>query len=212
MNDNMKTNDLKKQVKRSLFQKEHFTEAKKEKMLENILIQHYSGRPRRKSMVLEWVGIVACLLLLVTTTFQLTGTEMWFPTSNNSAEEALDSPYISAAYMKRSTEIAKRDTDILDVTYFAKGTTLHLELMVPETLSEAKMKEAANTYLTLLSHLYIEEYNGLGDLWRYYSVDIIITAENEYVIQNYFDENQDAILLKGTKAREDTSINWNSTN
>ncbi|WP_377891280.1 hypothetical protein [Alkalihalobacillus sp. R86527] len=212
MNESMETKDMKKQVKSAMFQKEHFTEAKKEKMLENILIQHYSRRPRKKSMVLEWVGIAACLLLLVTTTFQLTGTEMWFPTNNNSAEEERDSPSINAAYMKRSTEIAKRDTDILNVTYFAKGRTLHLELMVPETMSEAKMKESAKIYLKLLSHLYIEEYNGLGDLWRFYSVDILITAENEYVIQNYFGDNQDSILLKGTKAREDTSIDWLSTN
>ncbi|WP_270182531.1 hypothetical protein [Alkalihalobacillus sp. CinArs1] len=207
MNNFMETNDMKKKVKNVMFQKQHFTEAKKEKMLDNILIEHYSRRPRKKSMVLEWVGLVACLLLLITTTIQLTGTDMWFP-ENNSAEENIDSPYISAAYMKRSTEIAKRDTDIMDVTYFAKGSTLHLELMVPDSMTEEKMKEAANSYLTLLSHLYIEEYNGLGDLWKYYSVDIIITAENEYAIQNYLGGENSAILLKGTKGRDDTRINW----
>lgn len=210
--NNMDTQDMKKQIKSVMFQKQHFTEAKKERMLDNILINHYSKRPRKKSIVLEWVGIAACLLLLITTTIQLTGMDMWFPSDNTTAENQSASPYISAAYMQRSTEIAKRETEIVDVAYFSRGSTLHLELMVPEDMPTKKMKQTANTYLTLLSHLYIEEYNGLGDLWRYYSVDIIITSENEYAIRNYLQEEQASILLKGEKNKNDSKINWTSDN
>ncbi|WP_347552165.1 hypothetical protein ABFG93_08080 [Pseudalkalibacillus hwajinpoensis] len=65
-----------------------------------------------------------------------------------------------------------------------------------------------NLPLKLLSNLYKMEYGGAVDLWKYYTVDIIIKDENDYASINYFDEQDTSFFLKGSKDKGNPTINW----
>ena len=86
--------------------------------------------------------------------------------------------------MKRATEIARRESKITDVSYFSRDSNMHLEIMVPDSLSDKEMKKLAENYLKLVSHLYRMENHQLGDLWNEYKLDIVIKSSNEYVSLN----------------------------
>ncbi|MBN8209178.1 hypothetical protein JI666_10520 [Bacillus sp. NTK071] len=204
----MEDNKWNSEVKRVLFDKEHLTERTKEKMLESILIQHYSSGKKRGNQVLEWLGIAACILLLITTTIYVTKIDREDIAKQEASVSDAKVPYVSAAYMKRATEIAQRETDITNVTYFSKGSNIHIEVMIEDTLSDKKMKELAVDYLKLLSQLYKMENDSLGELWKYYNIDIIIKSNSDYVSLNYFDEEDSSFYLKGSKEAGDSTIDW----
>ncbi|MGA9290624.1 MAG: hypothetical protein WBV93_20010 [Anaerobacillus sp.] len=198
-------------VKKALFQKEHFPKRNKERMLENILIHHYSSRKKHRNHVMEWIGIVACIVLLITTTIHVTGIEIWSIDTEEASNLSTEVPYVSAAYMKRATEIARRESKITDVSYFSRDSNMHLEIMVPDSLSDKEMKKLAENYLKLVSHLYRMENHQLGDLWNEYKLDIVIKSSNEYVSLNYVEEEDSFFFLKGSKEREESKIDWLST-
>lgn len=205
----MNDNNWNKEVKRVLFDKEHFTERRKEKILENILIQHYTSGKKKRNAALEWIGIVACILLLMTTTIHVTNIARDDAPKQKASQDEV--PYVSAAYMKRATEIAQRETEIINVSYFSQDSNVHLELMIPDSLSDKKMKELAIGYLKLVSQLYKMENESLGELWKYYNLDIMIKPNSDYASLNYIDQEDNSFYLKGSKQAGDSKIDWIST-
>ena len=202
---------MRNDVKKALFHKEHFTERKKERMLENILIHHYSPRKKQRNYVMEWIGIFACIVLLITTTIHVTGVEHWSLDKEEASKVPTEVQYVSAAYMKRATEIARRESKITNVTYFSRDSKMHLEIMVPDSLSDGEMKNLAENYLKLVAYLYKMENKQLGELWDNYNLDIVMKSSNEYVSLNYMDEEDSFFFLKGSKERGESKIEWLST-
>ena len=207
----MEENHLKTRVKEALFHKQHFTSRKKERMLENILLAHYSKNKKKRNLTLEWIGIVACIALFIITTLSVTGVPLDAPKIQEASLLEKNAPYVSAAYMKRASEIAHRDLEIIDVTYFSKDSTVYLDLMVSETLSEQKMKEVATEYLAVLSHLYQTDNNNTNDLWNYYNVELTLKGDSDYPTMAYFDEVDESFYLKGSKSKKDNKIQWYSS-
>lgn len=204
----MEENQLKTKVKETLFQKQHFTSRKKERMLENILLAHYGKNKKKRNVTLEWIGIVACIALFVITTLSVTGVSLDAPKTQEASLLEKNAPYVSAAYMKRASEIAHRDLEIIDVNYFSKDSTVYLDLIVSETLSEHKMKEVASEYLAVLSHLYQTDNNYTNDLWNYYNVELTLKGDSDYPTMTYFDEVDESYYLKGSKSKKNLTIQW----
>ncbi|WP_165999815.1 hypothetical protein [Bacillus sp. Cs-700] len=207
----MEEKQLREKVKESLFQKQHFTNRKKERMLENILLAHYGNNKKKRNLMLEWMGILACISLLVIATVSVTGISLDSPEIHEGSLDQNEAPYISAAYLKRASEIAHRDLDISDAIYFSIDSTVYLDLMVSDKLSEQKMKELATEYLGVLSHLYQTENEGINDIWNHYHVEVTIKGDREYPSTAYFDEADESYYLKGSKRKKETTIQWYST-
>ena len=207
----MEENHLKVKVKEALFQKQHFTNRKKERMLENILLAHYGKNKKKRNVTLEWIGIVTCIALFIITTLSVTGVSLDAPKIQEASHLEKNAPYVSAAYMKRASEIAHRDLEIIDVTYFSKDSTVYLDLIVSDTLSEQKMKEVASEYLAVLSHLYQTDNNYTNDLWNYYHVELTLKGDSDYPTMSYFDDVDESFYLKGTKRKKDKDIQWYSS-
>jgi hypothetical protein len=207
----MEEKQLREKVKESLFQKQHLTNRKKERMLENILLAHYGNNKKKRNLMLEWMGIVACISLFVIATLSVTGISLNAPEIQEGSLDQIEAPYVSAAYLKRASEIAHRDLDIIDATYFSIDSTVYLDLMVYDTLSEEKMKDLATEYLGVLSHLYQTENEDINDIWNYYHVEVTIKGDSDYPSIAYFDEADESYYLKGSKRKKDTAIQWYST-
>ena len=207
----MEENHLKEKVKESLFQKQHFTNRKKERILENILLSHYGNNKKKRNLMLEWVGIVTCISLFVIATLSATGVSLDAPKIQEGSLDQNEAPYVSAAYLKRASEIAHRDLDIIDVTYFSMDSTVYLDLMVSDTLSEQKMKDLATEYLGVLSHLYQTENENINDIWNYYHVEVTMKGDSDYPSIPYLEEADESYYLKGSKNKQDTTIQWYST-
>ncbi|MDO6656615.1 hypothetical protein [Anaerobacillus sp. 1_MG-2023] len=205
----MNQNRLKEKVKESLFIKEQLTERKKERIMENILIAHYADHKKKRSTFLEMVGFAVCLALLMTVTLTVIDSDL-DPPIKEASNQLQEAPYVSAAYMKRASEIAQRDLDILDVTYFSMDKTIYLDIMVSDSFSNKKMKELTIQYLEVLSHLYQSKNDQLGEIWDYYHLEITIKPNSDYPSLAFMDEEDNTFFLKGSKRIKEASMSWSS--
>ncbi len=206
----MKQNRLKEKVKESLFLKEHLTERKKERIMENILIAHYADHKKKRSTFLELVGFAVCLALLLTITLTVIDIDLNPPIKHEASNHQQEAPYVSAAYMKRASEISHRELDIRDVTYFSMDKTIYLDIMVSDSFSNKKMKELTIQYLEVLSHLYQLKNDQLGEIWDYYNLEITIKPNSDYPSLAYIDEEDSTFFLKGSKRIKEESMSWSS--
>ncbi len=205
----MNQNRLKEKVKESLFIKEQLTERKKERIMENILIAHYADHKKKRSTFLEMVGFAVCLALLMTVTLTVIDSDL-DPPIKEASNQLQEAPYVSAAYMKRASEIAQRDLDILDVTYFSMDKTIYLDIMVSDSFLNKKMKELTIQYLEVLSHLYQSKNDQLGEIWDYYHLEITIKPNSDYPSLAFMDEEDNTFFLKGSKRIKEASMSWSS--